>query len=262
MSVLDRLILAMYKNDMLKVKTLLQHPDLNINDKDYIHDEYPLCAAVMCNNQMMLATILAVPGLNVNTWTNFGTALSLACWHGKLTCVEQLLAMPNIDINMPDCANDTPLSDALARGHMECAALMLQRPEIDINCRNLNGQTALWRAASINQCPAIVALLARPDLDHVHVQATMTLSLNKQPYSALDIARQRHNHMSEVLLTPAPFWRLYNLRGMVLYPLRLMMQVGLSWQLVLPVSSLLWSSLPMELITLVLTHLATDLTWP
>ena len=80
-------------------------------------------------------------------------------------------------------------------------------------------------------------------------------------FSALEIARCFKNPSYTALLTPTPFWRLQG-HIMALYPLRLMTQVASGWQLVWPGSSPLWLTLPLELITLVLSHLATDLAWP
>ena len=258
MSVTLALTQAIRHNDMATVEALLHHPDLNINGKEYFH-EIPLFSAVTTNNVAMLATILKVPGLNVNAHAHYGTALSLACLRGYSACVEQLLTMPNISINMLDCFGNSPLSDALTHGHMSCATLLLQRPEININYRNKQYQTALWRATNQGRIPAIQALLARPELDHVHDVAV--LEPNGKVYSALTLARHYHDVRCMALLTPTPFWRLRS-HVMALYPLRLMAQVALGYQLVWSVSSPLWPSLPMELVTLVLTHLATDLTWP
>ena len=274
MSVAKQLLQAIRHNDPATVETLLGHPDLDINegDKEGNYSITPLYEAITYRNQVILAAILNTSGINVNARrnysTNWGTALGLACMRDYKEGVALLLTMPNIAINEPDRFGDTPLSDALTEGHMGCAALLLQRPDIDINCRNNRGETALWRvthrAVQLDRKtppPALLALLARPDLDHVHPEV---VSRHGQ-HSAVVIAGKFQNHCYIALLTPTSFWRLQSSIGghnMALYPFLLMTQVGLGWQLLWPASSLLWPSLPVELITLVLTHLATALTWP
>ena len=123
-------------------------------------------------------------------------------------------------------------------------------------------RSRLWRVVAANHSDpdALMTLLARPDLHNV--PATMGKSYANNMFSALEIARSQGNAMNIALLTPTPFWRVQSRRGhnLALYPLCLLNQVALGWQLVwLQASSPLWPTLPLELLTLVQTHLATNI---
>ena len=212
-----------------------------------------LRAAIIDDDKTSLAHLLQMPGLNVNDSIDcLGSALSYACRYGQKACVALLLTAPTININLPDTEGDTPLSDALALQWLTCAALLLARPEIDINHANNEGKTALWRAADGNNPQSIRLLLARPELQHVHRRCAS--SVRHYAYtSALEIANKRGYSECAALLWPPFFWS-----PRACFPLfyaKHQQQVGLGWQITWRRPPL-WRQLPIELITLLLSHLA------
>lgn len=68
-------------------------------------------------------------GLNVNTvYPNVGTALHFACeGGGREKCLDLLLKHEEIDVNLRNGANQTPLHIAARGGHVECATLLLEK---------------------------------------------------------------------------------------------------------------------------------------
>ena len=250
----DTLHLAITRYDEAGVQRLLQLAPHTINTIDE-YGRVPLELAVQCQQLPLLARLLACPALDVNKSSKyFGTALSHACIHGYVECVRMLLTNPTVDINIPDAQGDTPLSDALVRPDLTCATLLLARPEVQLNVVNKYDKTALWRAAYHGRPRALQALLARPDLENVHrkTNETNVISRLHRNKSALDIAILRQFWECVTLLFPPPFWHPQACFA-CFFP-ALQQQVGLGWQLTWEAPPL-WRTLPLELVTLLLTQL-------
>ena len=62
--------------------------------------------------------------------------------------VRLFLAYPDININLANSNEQTPLLLAAREGHMKVVRLLLVHPDIDVNCKTKQGKTPLFIAAS------------------------------------------------------------------------------------------------------------------
>ena len=118
-------------------------PGVDVNPTFGQYKMTPLHMAC-CNNSVRTARqLLALPQIQVNAVTPFGTcALRVACIARYRELVEELLRHPDIDINMADTTDGlciTPLSSAAVRGDAEIVALLLQLPAINVNAGDRRG---------------------------------------------------------------------------------------------------------------------------
>ncbi|KAH6890131.1 ankyrin repeat-containing domain protein [Coprinopsis sp. MPI-PUGE-AT-0042] len=123
--------------------------------------------------------------------------LYIACDHGKETCIEALLTLPNIDINLR-CEGRmwTPLILASRQGFHKCAILLVKSPSIDVNAKDSSGWTALAYASSRNDVKMIRILLEAPHVD-VNVR-------NDQGNTSLIIASNHNCAQSVAFLVETP----------------------------------------------------------
>ena len=66
---------------------------------------------------------------------------------GKDKLLKLLLKHPDIDVNVRDFYNRTPLNRASAAGHVECLKLLLERKDVDETIKDKKGLTAEEAAA-------------------------------------------------------------------------------------------------------------------
>jgi ankyrin repeat protein len=103
-----------------------------------------LIEAARDRNLAAIEQLLQMPDINVNMPERLGahrTALSEAAWRGHIAIVRRLL-QENIDVNVRDGEGMNALMRAAEHGFREIIDLLLQVPGLEINARNNIGQTA------------------------------------------------------------------------------------------------------------------------
>ena len=121
----------------------------------------PLWWAAMQGHQAVVDLLLSQKNVNVNSRgvRNGGandqihteTSLGVAAYEGKVEIVERLIKREDVDVNLPDGDNISPLVSAAEGGHSAVTGLLLTRKDIDVNSRNHLGRTVLWYAANYGQ---------------------------------------------------------------------------------------------------------------
>ena len=110
--------------------------------------------------------LLAIPGIDVNAKDNYGdTALILAVKNGYVAVVKLLLANDDIDINAGDDGNCTALSWAAYNGNVAVVKLLLAKDLIDISAIDKDEYTALSWAKIKGNVAVVQLLLAVLDKD-------------------------------------------------------------------------------------------------
>ena len=129
-----------------------------------INGKGPLFAAVFSGNLQVIDQLLAIPGIDVNKATLAGNIpLIVAAGYGPTAIVERLLAAPGIDVNRANKNGDTALMLASVR-YPAMVAQLLAAPGINLTLHN-QGMRAL-QAAIWNDHPMIVKqLLEVPGID-------------------------------------------------------------------------------------------------
>ena len=122
---LTALMNACQKNELIFVKNILDHPDLDINKK--------------------------------NNWNL--TALHIASTHNNIQCVKLLLEHPQIDINSQDDIGWTPMMFAMRMQDIAMFKIFMNHHLIDINIPNKNGNTVLHEAIIYNKIDIVKQLL-------------------------------------------------------------------------------------------------------
>ena len=216
----------------------------------------PLYWACYLNKWDLVAILLNQPGIN----PRLGESPLLEAIHPycPIAVLEQLITWPGLDLNVNN-RGCTLLHQAVKVNLPQVVALLLAQPSfVNINQADEEGRTALMYAATSFQMVSVRLLLAHPDID---VQA-----VDEHNETALDavfgwwvMGGMAHLEGVEcmALLTPAAFWS--PSACWVVLPKEVRQQVGLGWQLT---TARLWLALPVELVHLVLTHLASQWTNP
>ena len=71
--------------------------------------------------------------INVYSHHNGGwTPLYIAAYHDNAECIEQLLLQKNIDVNIQDLHERTPLFHAPEQDHTGLIKVLLSRPSINV----------------------------------------------------------------------------------------------------------------------------------
>ena len=90
-------------------------------------------------------------GVDVNTVDiDLGSGLSIAAFHNNLALVDLLLAHPDIDVNLEDDNDDSPLSVAMNKDHQEPALVLDNFDIADAKCVVLFLAKILKAHSSIN----------------------------------------------------------------------------------------------------------------
>jgi ankyrin repeat protein len=94
----DQLCLAAQKGEIETVKTLLNTPELDVNEASSISGANALLCAAIHGQAKVVELLLQQPNLNINYTTTYGaTALALAARQQHLNVVEALLKHPGIN---------------------------------------------------------------------------------------------------------------------------------------------------------------------
>ncbi|KAH7173265.1 uncharacterized protein B0J16DRAFT_405639, partial [Fusarium flagelliforme] len=156
---------------------LIPYSDLNCR---YRWEMRALNVAVHARSLKAVGMILAQGDVNVNARGLLGlTALHDAATASDERLMVMILAHPNIDINVRDDDDDTPLImlvrslETELEEHSDALTSLLSNPELDINAQNLEGNTALLMAASFHLKTqrsnwVLQTLLSHPAVDKEH----------------------------------------------------------------------------------------------
>jgi ankyrin repeat protein len=179
---------------------LIQQTSIDVNMRDP-EDWPPLARAARDNDCNIIRVLLSSRDeLDVNAERNGRTALLYAWYREHLDAVRILLndsrvnvnakpqngspilnsalendvldiarlileTRPDIDINLRDSADETPLHKALGGGHSEMARMILNFEGVDINALNPNNESALSLAMAYDPDTAKLILQTRKDVD-------------------------------------------------------------------------------------------------
>lgn len=102
---------------------------------------------------------------NVNVQDNIQeSVLSGAALTDDVLIIKLLLQHKDIDINLSNFFNKTPLHLVVESGHIEAATLLLGHPSIDVNRKDAD-ETALHKAIKNGNPKILQALLRHPNID-------------------------------------------------------------------------------------------------
>lgn len=131
----------------LTVRTLLQHPSIEVNKGDFDHDT-PLHHACIYNNKLIVMELLKHQYIQLNVTNNDSeTPLHFACKFSQASVVQLLLKHETIiDINATDCNGDTSLHsvcqlDMISEENKTTIRILLEQPSIMIYIKNNRWET-------------------------------------------------------------------------------------------------------------------------
>ena len=146
---------------------LASAPGIDVNKTFWLERMTPLHVACYYGSVGAARQLLALPQIQVNVVMTCGTgALQLACTTTYTEVVKELLRHPDIDVNLAvktDSLCATPLSSAAARGEAEIVTLLLQHPAINVNAGDRRG-TSLHRAVRGRHVEVLRQLLRHPGI--------------------------------------------------------------------------------------------------
>ena len=126
----------------------------------------PLLSAARHGRVECLQALLNIPGVEVNVQNESGyTALHLAAEYGQLSCVLVLLQADSIDLNGRTLKGMTPLNTAVAYGHLDIVRTLLTQSDIKVNEACYRGAGPLQRAAQNGHLDIVRMLLATPGVE-------------------------------------------------------------------------------------------------
>lgn len=129
-------------------RVLQEHPNVDVNE--LIDGQSILHLACRHGPLQLLKDVLERPNANVNVKTSDGLAgLHIACRADKIAVVEALLQSPDIDINIRDGENSrTPLHIATMQGNQAPMKMLLDMAGIDLQSRDIDGSLPVHYAAA------------------------------------------------------------------------------------------------------------------
>ena len=196
--------LIAYLGDAHTMSELLNQ-GFEVNALDAMH-KTPLWWAALQGHQGVVDLLLSQKNVNVNSrgllrtgadkQLHNETPLGIAVCAGKAKIVERLIEREDVDVNLPDGYNCSPLISAAQRGHSAIVGLLLTRKDIDVNARNIYGETPLCCAANYGQEDIVRQLL--------NIEDTQVNCLDEEGYSPLAMAaHQGHEDVVKLLLCHA-----------------------------------------------------------
>lgn len=139
----------------------------------------PLIVACMQGLDELVELLASVPGIdpNVQLTENKRTALHCAVFHGSLSCLERVLAVPGLLVNITDSEGATALNVACALGRDELVTALAAVPGIDPNLQvESMGISPLHHAVFQGSMHSLQSLLKIPG-----IQVNITDSVGKTP---------------------------------------------------------------------------------
>eukprot|EP01135_Chromosphaera_perkinsii_P004048 Nk52_evm61s266 gene=Nk52_evmTU61s266 len=133
-------------------------PSNYVESDNAVQMDNPLHEAAKRGNLSFLQELIAAR-VSVNGLDRAGaTPLHWACSGGHTECVEALLAVPQVRVDVPNHLGDTPLHCAAWRGHTDCIRLLLSNTSARqcVRKKNGDGQTPLQLASRSVESAALL----------------------------------------------------------------------------------------------------------
>ena len=146
---------------------VLNHPQVDVNAGDRLGYSPLVLASIVGYCQIVREFLSAsVSGLDVNHRTDDGSvALHCAALGGYYDIVELLLNCPDIECDVANSNDTTPLMLAAKEGHNDVVQLLLATGKVDVNACDMRGRTALFYAAKNDNTNVVAILLRCSDLE-------------------------------------------------------------------------------------------------
>ena len=126
----------------------------------------PLLSAARHGQVECLQELINITGVKVNVQNESGlNALHLAANYGHLSCVLVLLQVSGIDLNGRTLKGMTPLNTAVDRGHLDIVRTLLTQSDIKVNEACYRGVGPLQRAAQNGHQDIVRIMLATPGVE-------------------------------------------------------------------------------------------------
>ncbi|CUS07253.1 unnamed protein product [Tuber aestivum] len=170
------LIIATEEGNLGAVRALLESSQVDVNTKD-IWGRNPLWIAARKGYTEIVKALLGRKDINPNfqfrdrDMTLQGTPLGIACYHGNISAVQELIADERVDINARDPAGLTPVHLSAANSRRDILRLLLTRPSIDALTPCRSGNTPLHTAAEIGDLDIFMQLLCFPGITNPDIPA-------------------------------------------------------------------------------------------
>lgn len=129
-------------------------------------NEFLLLHMAVANNQLEMVTqLINHKRLDVNQQSHNGFApLHIASKEGYVDIVRILL-LHKAEVNILDCAGETPLHKATRNNHLKILDILIDCPNIEVNLKNNKRLSALGVALELHHKESIKKLLQHPDID-------------------------------------------------------------------------------------------------
>ena len=129
------------------------------------HGSTPLLSAAKYGHVECLQELVNIPGVEINVFNEAGyTPLHLAVEYGRLSCVRVLLETGRVDLNGRTLRGMTALNEAAVKGHLDIVRTLLSQTDIDVNMACLRGVTPLHHVAQCGRLDMLRLLLAMPGI--------------------------------------------------------------------------------------------------
>lgn len=159
------LMLAAQRDSPDILRTLLQHPEIQVNLQD--SDGYTaLSLAVINESPLSVEALLEIAEIKANLVDRWAgrSALHIAAVRDNSEMVRRLLE-GDIDPTLKDRQGSrTAIHHAVDRGHLLVVETMMKYDQVDLYCLDDNHR-GLVHSASLNGHPDIISLLAKQGLD-------------------------------------------------------------------------------------------------
>ena len=200
-SPLSAVHLIAYLGDAHTMSELLNQ-GFEVNAPDAIR-RFPLWWAALRGHQAVVDLLLSQKNVDVNSrgLLHYGTddqlytetPLGVAAYGGKAKIVERLIEREDVDVNLPDGDDCSPLIAAARNQHSAIVGLLLTRKDIDVNSRDVFGRTPLWCAVDCGREDIVRQLL--------NIEDTQVNCVAKKGHSPLaTAAHQGHEVIVKLLL--------------------------------------------------------------
>jgi len=93
------------------------------------------------------------------------TCFYRAASHGQAAVIQELIKIPEVDVNFCTIEGASPLNIACQQGHVNVVELILADPRVDVNVGNTQGATALFFACQEGHIGVVQLLLNHPATD-------------------------------------------------------------------------------------------------
>ena len=153
------LIYASVKNNIDAVNLLLNHPQIDVNQRD--NDGCNALFHAIKNTRFEIAQLLlnSNADVNISSFSSGQTPIVYSTMKNQVDMIKLLVKQPQIDINHRDNDGNSALLHAVKNDHLETAQLLLESGS-DVNvCDNDTGQTPLIAAINANNILMIKHLI-------------------------------------------------------------------------------------------------------